>query len=159
MGERARVLTDKFEQANQELIRTVEHCPDAQWRAATSGEGWSVGVVTHHVAEAHKAIAGLIQLAATGQPLPGLTMEIIDQRNAEHAKQHANCAKAETLDLLRQHGAAAAAAVRGLSDDQLDRIAQARIGPMKVQEMVERILIGHVQNHLGSIRAAIGARQ
>ena len=28
---------------------------------------------------------------------------------------------------------------------------------MKVQEMVERILIGHVQNHLGSIRSTLAA--
>ena len=27
------------------------------------------------------------------------------------------------------------------------------------QQMVERILIGHVQNHLGSIRTTLAARQ
>ncbi len=158
MGDRARTLTERFEQGNQEMIKTVERCSDAEWPATTSGEGWSVGVVAHHVAEGHKAIAGLIQAAATGQPLPPLSMEALDQRNAEHARQHANCTKAETLELLRQNAAAAAATVRGLSDEQLDRIAQARVGPMKVQEMIERILIGHVQNHLGSIRATIDAR-
>jgi len=30
---------------------------------------------------------------------------------------------------------------------------------MNVQEMVERILTGHVQNHLGSIRTTLAARQ
>lgn len=158
MAERAGTLTERFEQANQELIQAVERCSDAQWRATTSAEGWSVGVVAHHLAEGHKAIAGLIQAAASGQPLAMLTMEMLDQRNAEHAKQHANSMRTETLELLRQNAALAAATVRGLTDDQLDRIAQARIGPMKVQEMIERILIGHVQNHLDSIRATIGAR-
>ena len=157
MSDRAKTLTERFEQGNQELVQTVERCSDAQWQATTSAEGWSAGVVAHHVAEGHKAIAGLIQLAATGQPLPPLSMEALDQRNAEHARQHTNCTRAETLELLRQNGALAAGTVRGLSDDQLDRIAQARIGPMKVQEMIERILIGHVENHLGSIRATVGA--
>ena len=158
MSERARGLVDRFEQASQEMIRTVERCSDAQWRETTPGEGWSVGVVAHHVAEGHKAIAGLIQTAAAGQSLPAISMEMLDQRNAEHARQHVNCTKAETLELLRQHGAAAAATVRGLSDDQLDRTAPWRTGPIRVQEMIEQILIGHVQNHLGSIRATVGAR-
>jgi len=158
MGERAKVLADRFEQASQEMIRTVEQCSDAQWQKATSGERWSVGVVAHHVAEGHKAIAGIIQAAASGQSLPPITMEMLDQRNAAHAKQHANCARAETLELLRQNATLAATTVKGLSDDQLDRIGQMRMGPMKVQEIIEQILIGHVQNHLGSIRATIGAR-
>ncbi len=159
MSQQAKALTERFEQANQELIGTVERCSDAEWRAPTSAEGWPVGVAAHHLAEGHKAIAALIQLAATGQPLPVLSMEMLDQRNAEHARQHANCTKAETLELLRQHGATAAATVSGLSDDQLNRTAPWRTGPLKVREMIERILIGHIQNHLGSIRAAIGARQ
>ena len=158
MGERARDLVDRFAQASQEIIRTVEQCSDAQWRETTSGERWSVGVVTHHVAEAHKAIAGLIQTAASGQSPPIMTVEMLDQRNAEHAKRHANCTRDETLQLLRQNAALAAATVRGLSDDQLDRTAQMRMGPIKVQAIIEQILIGHVQNHLGSIRATISAR-
>ncbi len=157
MSDRAKTLTERFEEANQELIRTVERCSDTQWRATTLAEGWSVGVAAHHLAEGHKAIARLIQAAASDQPLPPLSMEALDQRNAEHARQHVNCTRAETLELLRQNATEAAAMVRGLSDDQLDRIAQARIGPMKVQEMIERILIGHVQNHLGSIRATLAA--
>ncbi len=160
MGERSRVLVDRFEQANQEIVRTVEQCSEAHWRATTSGERWSVGVVAHHVAEGHKIIAGLVQAVAAGQSLPTLTMEMLDQMNAEHARQHANCTRAETLDLLRQNAALAAGTVRGLGDDQLDRTASVLAGmpPMSVQQIIERILIGHVQEHLQSVRTAIGAR-
>ena len=159
MSERARGLADRFEQASQEIVRTVERCSEGEWRATTSGEGWSVGVVAHHVAEGHKAIAGLVQMAATGQPLPALTMEMLDQANAKYARQQANGTRAETLELLRQNAASAAATVRGLSDEQLNRTASALTGtpPMSVHQMIERILIGHIQEHLGSIRATTGA--
>ncbi len=158
MGEQARGLAERFERANHEIVTIVERCSDAQWHAKTAGEGWTVGVVAHHVAEAHKGIAGLVERVATGQPLPALTMELFDRQNAEHAKQHAHCTRTETLALLRTNGTAAATTVRGLREDQLGRSASVLTGapPMTVQQVIERILIGHVQEHLGSIRAATG---
>jgi uncharacterized damage-inducible protein DinB len=155
MSEQATALADRFEQANRELIAAIEGCSDAEWRLKTSAEQWSVGVVAHHVAEANKAVGGLIQMVANGQPLPPITMDAIHQRNAEHAAQHANTSKAETLDLLRRTAAAAAAVVRGLTDAQLARTAPllGRPEPMSAQQMIEGILIAHVQGHLGSIRS------
>jgi hypothetical protein len=159
MAQRSQALADQFEKANREIIATVERCSDTQWKNKTSGESWPVGVVAHHVAQSHEGIAGLVQKIATAQPLPGLTMDMINQGNAEHAKKFANCTKDETLALLRKNGAAAASAVRGLSDEQLDRSAPLLGGPpMTAQQAIERILIGHVQDHHGSIKQAIGAK-
>jgi uncharacterized damage-inducible protein DinB len=158
MGQRSEALASQFEQANRELIGTVEACSDAQWKSKTSGETWSVGVVAHHVAQGHQGIAGLIKGAATGQASPGLTMDMIHQGNAEHAKQHANCTKEETLALLRTNGAAAASSVRGLTDEQLERSKETPAGTMTVQQMIERILIGHVKGHQESIQATVTAK-
>ncbi len=75
------------------------------------------------------------------------------------SEQYANCTKQETLALLRKNAATAAGTVRGLSDEQLDRSAPVLGGPpMTAQQMVERVLIGHVQEHHGSIRATVGAK-
>ena len=156
MSERAQALANRFEETNRELISTVEKCSDAEWRTKCAGETWSVGVVAHHVAESHAAIARIIQMIAAGQQLPNVTTEAIDQRNVQHAQQHANCTKSETLDLLRNNGASAAAAVRGLSDEQLQRSGTLRAGPMSAEQVIEAILIGHGKGHLSSIRAAIG---
>jgi uncharacterized damage-inducible protein DinB len=156
MSKRGEELANRFEAANREIISTVEKCSDAQWRTRCAGETWSVGVVAHHVAESHAGIARIIQTVAAGQPLPQITTEMIDERNAQHARQHANCTKEETLELLRKNGASAVAAVRGLSDEQLQRSGTLRAGPMTAEQVVERILIGHAQGHLASIRAAIG---
>jgi hypothetical protein len=80
--------------------------------------------------------------------------------NAQHAKEHAQCTKAETLELHKKNAAAAAAVVRALSDAELDRSGSVLVGvpPMSTQQAVESILIGHVNEHLGSIRAAVGAK-
>jgi hypothetical protein len=86
-------------------------------------------------------------------------MDAIHQMNAEHAKQYAGCTKEETLALLRKNAAAAASAVRGLSDEQLDRSAPMLGGPaMTAQQAIERILIGHVQEHHGSIKSTVGTK-
>jgi uncharacterized damage-inducible protein DinB len=157
MSERGRSLAQGFDQANSALIATVEGLSDAEWRAATVGDGRSVGVVAHHVAESHRQIAGLAQAIAAGREVPPITMDMIHQGNAAHAARHANCTKAETLALLRQNGAAAAAIVRGLGDPELDRSAALAMGTMSAAQVIERILIGHVQDHHGTIRKTIGA--
>jgi hypothetical protein len=81
-------------------------------------------------------------------------MDMINKGNAEHAVQFANATKGETLALLRQNGAAAAATVRGLGDTHLDRVGGSM--GMTAAQVIERILIGHVVDHHGSIRKAIG---
>src|SRR5438874_3198082 len=117
MGARAEQLATQLEAVNADVIATVEGCPDAQWRTAKTGpEGWPVNVVAHHVGDGHGGISGLVQMIASGQQPPPLTMEMINQGNAKHAQDFANCDKAEALRLLREGGAAAVAAVRGLSD-------------------------------------------
>jgi hypothetical protein len=157
MAQRAQGLAEQFAKANSEFIATVERCTDAQWRTTTAGEKWSVGVVAHHVAQSHRGIADAVRMLATSQPLPHLTFEMIHQGNAEHAKQHANTTKEETLRLLRDGGAHAATVVRGLSDEQLDRSGKvvADVPAMSAQQFIEGILIGHVHEHLGNIKAAL----
>ena len=157
MGERAEALARRFEQANNDVIAAVEGLSDGQWKALNKDAGWSVGVTAHHVAVSHPALIGLIQAIGSGQPLPPLTADMRDHGNAQHAQQFADCTKQETLGMLRANGAAAAAAVRGLSDEQLDRTGSMPAfgdAPISAQQVIERILIGHPGMHLASIQAA-----
>jgi uncharacterized protein (TIGR03083 family) len=153
MSERARALAERFEQANRELIATVERLSDADWKTETPAEHWTVGVVAHHVAGSHKDIAGLVEMVASGKPVPPLNMDTFDQANAAHAREHANCTKAETLALLRQNGARAAETVRALGDEQLDRVGGSM--GMSAAQIIERVLIGHIHEHHGSIKSAL----
>ena len=159
MGERAQALANRFDETNREIISTVEKCSDAQWRTKCAGENWSVGVVAHHVAGGHAGIARIVETLAAGQPLPPMTMEMLDQVNAQHAQEQANCTKQETLELLRKNGASAVATVRGLSDEQLQKSGTLMAGrSMSVEQVIEGVLVGHVKGHLDSIRSAIGAK-
>ena len=160
MGARANALAKQFEEASQAMTDALGRLSDADWRKATSAEKWTVGVLAHHVALGHAAIANLIKTVASGQSVPNLTMEALDKMNAQHAREHANCTKAETLELHKKNAATAAGVVRGLSDAELDRSGTILTGrpPMTAQQAVERILINHVHDHLGSIRTTVGAK-
>jgi hypothetical protein len=158
MTTHAETLATRFEEANQDVIRTVEGLTDAQWRATTEEEGWTVGVVAHHIADAHAKVAGLAEMVARGAPVPPLTWDMLHQANAAHARDHAGCTRADTLALLRQNGAAATRTLRGLTDEQLGRTATLLGGTMSAAQVVENIVIGHPRAHLASIRKALGAR-
>ncbi len=157
MGERAQALADRWEQENGRLIAAIEGFSDEQWRAQCSSEGWSVGVTTHHLADSYEPVAGIVHLAANGQPLPHLTMEMLDERNAQHAQEYAGCTREETLDLLRRSVDSSVRTMRGLSDEQLDRTATSSLmgdAPVSTQQIIEGALFGHFEEHSNSIRSA-----
>jgi hypothetical protein len=83
---------------------------------------------------------------------------MIDEMNARHASDYAHCSKAETIALLETGAAAAAAVVRGFSDEQLARSGKvlADAPPMTVEELITGGLITHLDEHLGSIRKTVG---
>ena len=152
-------MAKKFEAKAQEATGVIERLSDANWKTITSGEKWSVGVVAHHMAGAHEAIAGLIKSVASGQSVPNFTMDMLHGMNAKRSQEHAHCTNAETLALLKKSAAAAAAVVRGLGDAELDKSGTVLTGmpPMSAEQMASGILIHHIEEHLGSIRATVGA--
>jgi DinB family protein len=160
MGARAEELARKFDESCREFTKVVEGLSDADWKTVTTAEKWPVGCVAHHVAGGHARISGLLQMFAKDHPLPKLTRDIINENNAKHLAEHGNPDKAETLELFRTNGAKASAIVRGLSDAELDRSGTvlADIPVMTVQQAIDGILINHVHEHLGSIRATTGAK-
>ncbi len=152
-------MAAELEQVNAALEREIERCSDEDWRRTCSTEGWSVGVAAHHLAVAHASILELVQAVANGQPAPPITADMLDQYNAQHAIEFANCTRDEVLALHRRGARAAVEAVRGLDDEQLDRTApMALLGgaPSSAQQLIETGQIGHPKEHLGSIRAAVG---
>jgi hypothetical protein len=155
---RAQELAATFERANETVIAAIERCSDEQLRTVCDGEGWPVVVTAHHIALSYQPIADLARQIGTGGPVPPLTMEQLDQMNAEHARECANVSREETVALLRREAAAAAASVRGLSDEQLDRSAAVTLVGGEIwsaADMIERALIGHPADHGQSIQAAL----
>jgi uncharacterized damage-inducible protein DinB len=161
MGARAEALAKKFEAKVDEATAAFEKLSDADWKKVTTEEKWSVGVTAHHIAVAHQIIGGLLKSVADGKASGPATMAMsaIDEMNAKHAKEFADCTKAETIALHKQNAAAAAAMVRGLSDEQLDRSGNLLVGmpAMTAEQVGTTILVGHVDGHLKSIRSTVGA--
>lgn len=158
MGTKSETLARQFEAKAAATVALLETLSDTDWKATTEAERWTVGVTAHHLATVFEPIAGMITGVVSGQAQGGLTMALIDEMNARHAKEHANCTRAETIALFRSTAASAAAVVRGLGDDQLARSASVFTDapPMTAEQIITGALLDHVDEHAGSIRRAVG---
>jgi hypothetical protein len=102
----------------------------------------------------------LAQTLAEGKPIAGVTWDMVHEINANHARDFEGVTKQEALDLLRKNSAAAAAAVRALSDEELDRAAPVSLNsdaPLTCQFFLEDHPVRHSYHHLAAIRRALAA--
>jgi DinB superfamily len=158
---RSAQYAQQFEAAQDEFIHLIESLNDEQWHLAGKNfpqrindedEGRPVGVIAHHVATNGDYITERIQTMLAGGPLAPVNQRAV---NAEHARSHAGVTRDEVLRLLRSSKGRIAIAVRAIPDDQLDIQRSTPAGPMSAAERVEKVLIGHMTQHQGSIEAAI----
>lgn len=153
-------LAEQFSAAQEDFIRLVESLTDAQWRLKGKNnpqlrlndedEDRPLGVIAHHVATSGNWIMERIQAIVDGAPTPPVDFKAV---NARHAVQHAGVTKEEVLTLLRESGTKITAAVREIPGTSLDLERPIPSGVMSVQQRIERVLIGHIQTHQGSIEA------
>jgi len=158
MGAKSEALAKEFEAKAREATAVLEKLTDADWKKVTEAEKWTVGVTAHHVAGSHEPIANIIKTVAAGQSIPNFTMDMLHAANAQHAKDFANCTKAETIGLHTRGVTTAAAVVRGLSDDQLGKSGVVLTGmpPMSAEQVITNVLIHHIGDHFDSIRKTVG---
>jgi hypothetical protein len=158
---RSAELAEQYESAHDEFVRLVESLSPDQWhltgknfpkRIDDEDEGRSVGIIAHHVATNGDWIIERIQTMLAGGPLAPVNMRTI---NAEHARNNATVTKDDVLRLLRASKPRISNAVRAIPDNQLDIERSTPAGPMSAAQRVERVLIGHMKQHQGSIEAAI----
>jgi hypothetical protein len=155
---RAQALADRLEEGARALASLAGTLTDHEWQVAVPRDGRTVGVIVHHVASVYPIEIQLAQVIASGQPMTGVTMDDVHAMNAAHAREHAGASKAEALDLLRHNSAAAAAAVRALSDDELDHAALASLysnAPVTCQFVLEDHAVRHSYHHLAKIRRTL----
>ena len=159
MSARAESLAKQFEAKAAEATALFGKLSDADWKKVTAAEKWTVGVTAHHLAGTHEQIAGIMKTIASGQSMPHFTMDMLHESNAKHARDFANCTKAETVALHQKGAAVAAATVRSLSDAELDRsgVVLTGVPAMTTQQIVENVLINHITDHLGSIQKTVGS--
>ena len=158
MGAKGEAFAKQFEAKVEEATALLEKLTDADWKKTTDAEKWTVAVTAHHIARSYESATHIIKTIATGQALPHFTPQILDELNAQHAREFAGCTKPETIALHKKGAAAAAAVVRGLPDAELAKTGTVFTGmpPVSAEELVKRILLAHVGAHFGSIRKTIG---
>ena len=157
-GRRSEALARELETKAGDALATLQQLSEADWRNVTQAEKWSVGVTAHHYASVLEAIAGMIETVTSGRPFESFTPGLIDEMNARHARDYAACTRAETIELFQKGVAVAAATIRRLSDEQLSRSGKvmSTMPPMTVEQLIAGGLLGHLDEHFGSIRKTVG---
>jgi hypothetical protein len=158
MSKRSDGLADRLEQGARALIAFAGTLTDAEWATPIPHDGRKVGVVVNHVASVYPIETHLALTVARGKPVTGVTPADVDAMNGAHSKENDGVAKAETLELLRKNSEAAAAALRALSDAELDSCALVSLyanAPLTSQFVWEDHAVRHSYHHLAKIRAAL----
>jgi hypothetical protein len=157
-GRLANALADRLEQGARALASLASSLTDAQWNTRIPHDGRKIGVVVHHVAFMYPLEIQVAQALAGGNPVTGLTSAKVDEINAGHAAENDGVTKQAALDLLLRNSAAAAAAIRALSDEQLVQAAPVSLysdAPLTCQFFVEDHALRHSYHHFAGIRAAL----
>src|ERR1044071_6622034 len=121
MSKRSYELARRLELGALALEAFSESLTEFEWQSRVPGDGRKIGVVVRHVASVYPIEIQLAQTLAKGQPIEGVTGEVINKMNAAHAKEFEGVSKEATLALLKKNSAAAAVAIQELTDDQLDQ--------------------------------------
>ena len=155
---RASALADRLIRGAEALAAFADDLSDAEWHTRLPKDGRKVGVVVHHVATMYPLEIQLAQLLSAGSPVTGVTPEVVNEINAKHAREHDAVTKEAALELLRLNSAAAAAAIRRLKNEELDRAAPVSFNsdaPLTCQFMLEDHAVRHSYHHLAHLRAAL----
>ena len=158
MKERTYLLAERLEEGARALANLANTLTDEEWQLPIPHDGRKVGVVVHHVASMYPIEIEIAQKAARGEPIAGVTWDIVHSINARHADEFADVTKEEAIDLLRRNSHVAASAIRALNDEDLDRAVQLSLNdhaPLTCQFVLEDHAVRHSYHHLAVIRAAV----
>ena len=159
LNRRSDALATRLESGAAALTAFAETLSESEWQTRLPKDGRKVGVVVHHVASMYPLEIQLASLLAAGQPITGVTGDAVDAINRDHAEENDNVSKETTLALLETNSASAAAAIRALADEQLDRAAPVSLNsdaPLTCQFFLEDHPVRHSYHHLARIKAALG---
>ena len=154
----AHALADRLEKGAAALASFAGPLSSAEWQTRIPGDGRTIGVVVHHVATMYPLEIQLAQRLAAGEPIEASPGAPFTELNAGHAVEHEAVTREAALDLLRRNSAAAAAAIRALSDEQLARAAAVSLyadAPLTCQFMLEDHAVRHSYHHLARMREAL----
>jgi hypothetical protein len=155
---RSTQLADRLEAGAQALMDFARPLSVEEWGTAVPGDGRRVGVIVHHVASVYPLEIRLAQMVAAGTPIVGVTWATVHEMNAAHAVENSQVTKDAALALLAENSAAAAEAIRALSDRDLDSAATVSLyagAELTCQFVLEDHAVRHSYHHLARLREAL----
>ena len=158
MSYRSEALAARLEAGAAALAAFASTLSEAEWQMRLPKEGRKVGVVVHHVATMYPLEMQLANLLASGQPITDVTWDAVATMNRDHANENDSISKEAALVLLENNSAAAGAAIRAFTDEQLESAAPVSLNsnaPLTCQFMLEDHAVRHSYHHLAGIRAAV----
>jgi len=159
MNNRSEALAARLQAGATALAAFAATLSEAEWQRRLPKDGRKIGVVVHHVGSVYPIEIHLAKLLAAGEPITGVTWDAVNTMNREHATENDGVTKEAALALLAGNSADAAAAIRALSDAELDRAAPVSLNsdaPLTCQFMLEDHAVRHSYHHLARIRAELG---
>ena len=158
MKKRTEALAKRLEQGAQALEDFARGLNDEEWQLQVPHDGRKIGVMVHHVGNMYPIEIDIAQKAARGEPIVGVTWDVVADINAKHAKEKDTVTKEEAIAFLRRNSAAAAEAIRSLNDEDLDVAVPVSLNgdaPLTTQFVLEDHAVRHSYHHLAKIKAAL----
>ena len=158
MSRRAKALGARLEAGAMRLAALAITLSDTEWQTRIPHDGRKIGVVVHHVASMYPLEIQLAQFLAAGRSIVDVTKEAVAAINRDHAEENDTVTKSAALALLARNSAAAAAAIRSFSDEELDSAAPVSLNsdaPLTCQFFLEDHAVRHSYHHLARIKAAL----
>ena len=158
LNQRSEALATRLENGATALAALAATLSESEWQMRLPADGRKIGVIVHHVASMYPIEIHLATLLAAGQPIVGVTWDAVHTINRDHAKENDKVTKEAALALLKTNSAAAAAAVRAFTGEDLDRAAPVSLNsdaPLTCQFFVEDHAVRHSYHHLARIKAAL----
>jgi hypothetical protein len=159
VGKQAQNLIQRFKAFNNELKAFVRSCSDQDWRTLCPDEGWTVGVVAHHVAARHYDWLRMAELIAAGEEAADVSLPGVNLANAKHARDNADCTQQQVLGILDANGAEIISFLSSQDDADLERATYFSLmqGDISAAQVIEWLIIHMGSEHLQSMRAANGS--
>ncbi len=148
LGASVGVLAGRLVAAQAELSGALDGVTDAEaWTAPAEGE-WTIAEVCAHVIEMQPLWAGKAANIADAREV-GRTPEEAERRTAEIERRSRDDVDT-ILGQLAESGAEALAILRRMREPDLDAVDST--GSISGRDVVERYLIGHIEEHAAQVR-------
>jgi hypothetical protein len=158
MSRRADALADCCDRAIQVAIDLIAGAPPDALHRSCEAEGWTAAAVAAHIALSQDFLIDRVRRIVEDEEFPPFDAAGFHAGNARAAAENAELSSGQAIALLRSHGARAAEYVRSLDDGDLDRSRPIPVmgdDPTTADQFIERVLIGHAEAHLQSLRKCL----